>query len=280
MIKIDRRRFRIPAKKQNAHKRRIRRRKYREFISVMASGLRKKEKSKELRACKDEDRKKVLRREWGERRIRRKVKERMKERKSDWRRRWSKWIEDEAKKRIFQNWKKGAKQTLKEEQQELSRTKVTNASKTKSGHQQRKRNQHYSKETTIGSKMGRRKNRHSSDGRNTKEHRRIRTRTGMGKRIPGVLQYRNPPKDERRTGKKRLKKWDRQAKQRKKKNRKRAEAIAKPMRKQDKKKAVEERKKKEELEEGERKQKLREKGKGKGKGPSKKTNIMRMLAWQ
>ena len=103
MIKIDRRRFHVPKNNQKINRRKIWRRKHREFMSAMASGLRKKEECKELRTRRDEDRKKVLRRKGVRRKIQNKVKKLVKERKQEWRRKWRKWTEENQNTFTFQN---------------------------------------------------------------------------------------------------------------------------------------------------------------------------------
>ena len=99
MIKIEKRRFHIPKDKQKAHTRRKKRRqKYREFMKALVSGLRKKEESKELRYCREEDRKKVLRRKGVRRRVKQKTIQKSKLKKAGWRMEWAKEIEKQKSK--------------------------------------------------------------------------------------------------------------------------------------------------------------------------------------
>ena len=82
-------------------------------MAALASEVRKKEESKELRYCREEDRNKVLKRKGVKRRVKKKTKQKCKERKSSWRNKWMKLISQEAKQVIFNKWtdnkKKGQK---------------------------------------------------------------------------------------------------------------------------------------------------------------------------
>ena len=99
MIKIGQRRFHIPCKPKQANQRRAyKRRRYREFMKALVSGLRKKEESKELRYCREEDRKKVLRRKGVRRRVKQKTIEKSKLKKAGWRMEWAKEIEKQKRK--------------------------------------------------------------------------------------------------------------------------------------------------------------------------------------